>query len=374
MNDLIDSQFIDEMWPTLKDMTYLNNASTGIPPIPTINAMTQYLDNRIRAIGDFEETLALFKGIRKGLAELLGGDYSQYGFVPSTSSGINSFAHSIDYPEGSNIVLCDLEFPANYVPWQNVRDLYGPELRVIKSRNGAITLDDFKDAIDEQTRVVAISQIQFGSGYRVNLDKLTKIAHDNGALISVDIIQAAGCFDTDLSKLKVDFATGQAAKWLLGPIGAGFVYVSNDVMNQLRPRFLGWWGVEHLTEFGYFERKPLSDARKFQVGSAAMVAYVGFMESLKVLLKISSKDREKAALANADYLRTLLNEVNIPFYDFGPENNSATVSCEPADAEAVNKNLASNKIYCSVRNGRLRVSPHFYNTFDEIDRLVEHIR
>ena len=138
MTDLIDSKFISEMWPTLKDMTYLNNASTGIPPITTVNAMKQYLDNRIRAIGDFEETLTLFKDVRTNLAELLGGDYNQYGFVPSTSSGVNSFAHSIKYPEGSNIVLCDLEFPANYVPWQNVRNIYGPELRIVKSSSGAI--------------------------------------------------------------------------------------------------------------------------------------------------------------------------------------------------------------------------------------------
>ena len=374
MTDLIDSKFISEMWPTLKDMTYLNNASTGIPPITTVNAMKQYLDNRIRAIGDFEETLTLFKDVRTNLAELLGGDYNQYGFVPSTSSGVNSFAHSIKYPEGSNIVLCDLEFPANYVPWQNVRNIYGPELRIVKSSSGAISLDDFAQAIDGKTRVVAISQIQFGSGYRVDLNELQKLAHENGAYISVDVIQAAGCFDTNLSRLEIDFATGQAAKWLLGPIGAGFVYVKKSVMDELQPRFLGWWGVEQLTEFGYFERRPLSDARKFQVGSPAMVAYAGFLESLKVLLKIPGNDRERAALANADYLRLRLSELGIPFYDFGPKNNSATVSCKPPDVEKLNQELMKNHIHCSVRNGRLRVSPHFYNTFEEIDRLVAHLR
>lgn len=371
MTDFIDFHFITEMWPTLKDMTYLDNAATGIPPIATVNTMKKYLDNRIRATGSFEETLALFKGVRTSLAQLLGGDYSQYAFAPSTSSGINSFAHSIEYPEGSNIVLCDLEFPANYVPWQNVSDLYGPELRVVKSVNGAVTMDDFADAIDEKTRVVAISQIQFGSGYRVELDKLVKIAHDNGALVSVDIIQAAGCFDTNLSKLNVDFAAGQAAKWMLGPIGAGFLYVGKSVMEHLRPRFLGWYGVEQLTEFGYFERKPIEDARKFEVGSPAMIVYVGFLESLKVLLKIPGKDRERTAVANADYLRYRLSELDIPFYDFGKKNNSAIVSCKPPEVEKLNQQLMKNNIHCSVRNSRLRVSPHFYNTFKEIDKLID---
>jgi len=374
MTDLINPKFISDMWPSLKQMTYLNNASTGIQPVTTISAMKEYLDNSVEAIGNFQDTLSLFKLVRTNLAKLLGGEYRQYAFVPSTSSGINSFGHSIEYPPGSNIVLCDLEFPANYVPWQNISKLYGPELRVVKSTDGAVSLDDFAELIDENTRVVAVSQIQFGSGFRIDLEALTKIAHDNGAFLLADIIQAAGCFDTDLSKLKVDFATGQAAKWLVGPIGAGFVYLSNSIMEEVQPRFLGWWGVEQLTEFGYFNRKPLSDARKYQVGSPAMIAYVGFLESLKILLQIPSQNREKAALSVADYLRKRLFEIDIPYYDFGGQNNSVTVSCKPLDVEKLNEKLMKNRIYCSVRNGRLRVSPHFYNTYAEVDRLVEHLR
>jgi cysteine desulfurase/selenocysteine lyase len=374
MTDFIDSKLVSEMWPSLKHMTYLNNASTGIQPVTTINAMKEYLDNSLEAIGTFEDTLNLFKSVRTSLAKLLGGDYSQYAFVPSTSSGINSFGHSIEYPTDSNIVLCDLEFPANYVPWQNISKLYGPELRVVKSIEGAVSLDDFAEAIDENTRVVAVSQIQFGSGFRIDLGALTKLAHDSGAFLSADIIQAAGCFDADLPKLKVDFATGQAAKWLVGPIGAGFIYINDSIIEKVYPRFLGWWGVEQLMEFGYFNRKPLSDARKFQVGSPAMISYVGFLESLKALLQIPSQNRERAAMSVADYLRKQLAEIDVPYYDFGDRNNSSTVSCKPPDVEKLNEILMKNKIYCSVRNGRLRVSPHFYNTFEEVDRLVEHLR
>ncbi|MFW9844228.1 MAG: aminotransferase class V-fold PLP-dependent enzyme [Candidatus Thorarchaeota archaeon] len=375
MTDLIDPDFLSEMWPTLKDMTYLNNAATGIPPITTFTAMKKYLDERFRATGGtFKDTLTNIKAIRMNLAQLLGGDYSQYALVPSTSAGINSFAHSIEYPEGSNIVLCDIEFPANYVPWQNVKKLYGAELRVVKSENGGVPIERFAEAIDENTRVVAVSQIQFGTGFRTDLSALEKMAHDNDAYLSVDIIQAAGCFDTDLAKLKVDFATGQAAKWMLGPIGAGYVYVEKSIMDELHPRFLGWWGVEQLQEFGYFDREPFADARMFQVGSPAMVAYVGLLESLKVLLQIPAKGREQYAMATADYLRKRLSEINIPYYDFGPNNNSATVSCEPPDVEKLNEKLRENRIFCSVRNGRLRVSPHFYNTAEDVDRLLEYFR
>jgi cysteine desulfurase/selenocysteine lyase len=374
MTDTIDRKYVSEMWPSLSNMTYLNNASTGICPVTTIQAMKDYLDNSVEAIGSFQDTLNLFKSVRMNLAKLLGGNYSQYGLVPSTSSGINSFGHSIEYPRGSNIVLCDLEFPANYVPWQNISRLYGPELRVVKSKDGSASVDDFAESVDHSTRVIAVSQIQFGSGYRSDLNALARLAHENGALLSVDVIQAAGCFDTDLSKADVDFATGQAAKWLLGPIGAGFVYVRKEITDELHPRFLGWWGVDKVTEFGYFDRMPLNDARKFQVGSPAMIAYVGFSESLKTLLRIPSKTRERTALEVANHLRKRISEAGIAYYDFGSKHNSAIVSCSPADVEKLNEALTKDKIYCSVRNSRLRVSPHFYNTFEEVDRLVDHLR
>ncbi|MHA3963355.1 MAG: aminotransferase class V-fold PLP-dependent enzyme [Candidatus Thorarchaeota archaeon SMTZ1-45] len=374
MTALIDQEFISTKWPTLSKMIYLDNASVGIPPIDTFNAMKQYLEDRSEAIGEFEDTLNSFKEIRQNLAKLLGGDYSQYGFVPSTSEGINSIAHSVEYPIGSNVVICDLEFPANYVPWQNASRFYGFELRVVKSRNGAVSLKGFSGQVDEKTKIIAISQIQFGSGYRSDLAELSKLAHDNSALIVADIIQAAGCFDTDLSKLGVDFATGQAAKWMLGPIGAGYIYVNESVINELQPRFLGWWGVENLMEFEYFERVPFPDARKFQVGSPAMIAYVGFLESLKVLLQIDGKTRERVAMDNADYLRQRLLEINIPFYDFGQNHNSSIVSCKPNDVEKLHEDLLKDRIHCSVRNGRLRISPHFYNNHAEIDRLIEYLR
>ena len=374
MTDMIDSQFISNLWPTLSEMTYLNNASTGIPPKNTFDAMKQYLDNKANAIGTFKDTLANLKETRQLLAELLGGDYGQYAFVPSTSAGINSFAHSIEYPKGSNIVLCDLEFPANYVPWQNVCKIYDVELRVVKSVDGAVQPEAIKEQVDEDTRVLAISQIQFGSGFRSDLKEMADLAHSNGAYLSADIIQAAGCFETDLAKSGVDFATGQSAKWLLGPIGAGYVFVDRSIMDELKPRYLGWWGVEQIMEFGFFERTPLADARKFQVGSPAMISYVGMNESLKTLLEIPGNTREHVAMENADYLRKRLSEIDVPFYDFGPKYNSAIVSCEPPDVEKLHEEMLKDRIHVSVRNGRLRISPHFYNNHKEIDTIIEFMR
>jgi cysteine desulfurase/selenocysteine lyase len=371
MTQGINQGFIDGNFPSLKKMVYLNNASTGITPMPAIEAMKTYLYNATEALGSFDETLSAFKGIRSKLARLLGGEASDYGFAPNTSEGLNAIAHGIEYPDKSNIVICDLEFPANYVPWQNASEIYNAELRVVQSEAGGLKLEDFEHLIDNNTRVVAISMVQFASGYRADISELAKIVHEHDALLVVDIIQAAGCLHINLPAMGVDFAAAQAAKWLIGPIGAGFVFVNRRIIDDLRPRYMGWWGVEDTQDFSFHQRTRARDATKFEVGSPAMIAYVGFDKSLDILLRIPGKERERAALDNADYLRERLSEKGIDYYRFDDENRSAIVSCAPDYVEDIQIKLEKSNIHCSVRNGRLRISPHFYNRRDDIDRLLD---
>ncbi|MCK5303547.1 MAG: hypothetical protein KAJ96_10430, partial [Candidatus Thorarchaeota archaeon] len=135
----------------------------------------------------------------------------------------------------------------------------------------------------------------------------------------------------------------------------------------------GWWGVKDIMNFSYSVREHIPDARMFQVGSPAVITYVGMVESLKVIHGIPTKTRERTALDNAEYLRKRLEENGVEYYDFGPKHNSAIVSCAPPDAEKLLEKLSKNKIHCSVRNGRLRVAPHFYNSRTDIDKLMEHL-
>ncbi len=374
MKGHIDSTIIERYFPTLKEMTYLNNAATGILPSTALDAMKEYLEGRIRAKRSLDDTLNKMDSIRAKLSRLLGGSPAEYALAPSTSVGLNTLAHGIEYPEGSNIVICDLEFPANYVPWQNASRLYGVELRIVPSREGAVNVSDFADRIDENTRVVAISMVQFGSGFRADISAIAKTAHEHDAFLVADIIQAAGWHDINLPKIGVDLASAQAAKWLIGPIGAGFIYVSKDIMDRVKPRYLGWWGVEDMRDFSYFERTPAKSAKRYEIGSPALIAYVGFDESLDLLLSIPAKEREAVALGNAEYLRECLREMGLEHYEFEEQNKSPIVSCVPDDVERLEKELRKDGIHCSVRNGRLRISPHFYNTTEEIDRLVEKMR
>ncbi len=370
----VDRGLIETEFPVLAKVAYLNNAASGLLPQSTVRAMNNYLVNRSNAKGDFEGTVRLVGQCNALLAELLGGTEDQYGLVTNTSAGLNAFAHAIDYPEGSNIVLCDLEFPSNYIPWQNIAERRGIEVRIVRSRDGAAAADRFAEKIDNNTRVVAVSHVQFATGYRINLDRLVGIAHDAGAYLVVDIIQSAGWLRMDLPAMGVDFAAAHALKWLLGPIGAGFIYVSKHVIDELNPAYVGWWAVEDMEDHSFGKRQLRRDAGKFQTGTPALVSYVGLVESLRLLRKITDEVRESAALGLADYLRRRLSEMGIEYYAFPNEERSPIVSCVPDEPDALVQRLADSGICCSVREGRLRVSPYFYNTRDHIDALLEHMR
>ncbi|MFX0098863.1 MAG: aminotransferase class V-fold PLP-dependent enzyme [Candidatus Hodarchaeota archaeon] len=368
---MINQNLVDELFPSLKEVTHLNNAGVSIPPVTAKKAMMEYFENRMKGKFNVKDVMNKFKEFGKCITDLLGGGFQNYAYMPNTTAGINAIANSIDYPTGSNIVICDLEFPANYIPWLNLKNFFDVEVRVVKSKDGAAPVDEYIKLIDENTRMVAVSHVQFGTGYKIDIKKLADAVHSVGGYISLDIIQSAGCVDFKIPALDVDFAAGQATKWLLGPIGAGFIYVRDELLEKVKPRYMGWQGVKNTENFSFREIEPASSAAKFQLGSPAMICYWGLTESLKVLLKFPGEAREKAALENADYLRKRLDEKGIGHLDFKPENRSAIVSCNVKDAENLIKVLWKNNVICSVRDGNLRVSPHFYNSKDDIDRLME---
>ena len=374
MTARIDYDFVKKTWPTLASMTYLNTASTGVPSQPVLDAMNLYLKKRTEANWRTENTADLYEQVKTNLSHLLGGDAAQYAFVASTSAGISGFGNAIDYPEGSNIVLCDMEFPSNYIPWQIISRLHDAELRVVKSKEGSAPIEVYAEKIDENTRVVAVSHVQFGTGYRSDLKKLAELVHSHDGFLVVDIIQSAGWDEVKLPSLGVDFAAGQPTKWIAGPIGAGYAYVKKEILSQLKPIFGGWRSVKDHRNFGYFEREIKDDASMFEGGSPALVAYAGLNEALKILLSMRDQTCRFTAMDNASYLRKRLDEKGIDYYDFGENHNSPIISCAPKDTEALETSLLKDRIITSVRNGRLRVSPHFYNTYDEIDRLVDRLR
>ncbi len=370
MTQRILTSEIYRYWPNLKNITYLNTASTGLLSDPVIDSVTELATMRSNGEWQSENTASLYTNIKAKLSSLLGGDPGQYAFVPSTSLGLNFFGHAIEYSQNSNIVISDLEFPSNYIPWQNISKRYGVELRIVRSEEGAAYSDAFEQKIDSNTRIVAISHVQFGTGFRADLRELASIIHGEGGYLVVDVIQSAGWKDFNLEKMGVDFAAGQATKWIAGPIGAGYAYVKKEILPDLNPIAPGWRSIKNHRNFEYFQRELSDDAAKFEGGSVPIVAYAGFLKALSIIDEFEISSIEKRAMKNASYVKERLMELDIDFYEFGDAHNSPIVSCVPNNLEGLEARLKKERVFCSIRNGRLRISPHFYNTLEDIDRLM----
>ena len=371
MNPEIRSQF-----PALERYTYLNSAAVSPLPRAAIEAtISQLNDVANHGSEHYTEWIATKDRSRALLAEMLKVRPEQVAFMRNTSDGFASVANGIDWKSGDNIVSFEGEFPANFYPWRMTRDRYGVELRLCPERAGRIDLDEFTSLIDSNTKLVAISAVQFASGFRADLERIGRAAREVDALFAVDIIQALGACGFDLPSQYVDIASGASHKWLCAPEGCGMLYLSDRAREMLEPSFVGWISVETPWDFADREQPFKQNALALESGTGASALFYGLEESLK-LLSTTGLDRIENYLDGlTDQLCDSLagKRYNI-LSSRAPGERSPIVCVQHSDGIHCNeiaKKLQSENIIVSPRGDRLRIAPHFYNNSEDIDRLID---
>jgi cysteine desulfurase/selenocysteine lyase len=232
-----------DLFPVTRRYAYLNHASVAALPRPVVEAMTGYLAERgqagSEALPDWDSQ---HEQIRQLAARFVGAHRDETVFTGSVSHGLNIVAAGLDWQPGANLVCAETEFPANVYPWTNLRRR-GVEVRFTPARDSRILVEDIAARMDRRTRLVAISFVEFGTGYRNDLDALARLCQERGATLCVDGIQGLGALQFSLARTPVGFLATHAAKWMLGPIGAGFLYVRRDLLACLDPVMTGWRAV-----------------------------------------------------------------------------------------------------------------------------------
>ena len=170
------------------------------------------------------------KTFRSTLAKWINASEAEIAMIPNTSYGINIVAEGYPWKQGDNVVIFEGEFPSNHLPWEN-QQAKGVEVRAVPCPEGRVSIDEIAKRIDQRTQVVAISWVGYASGFRVELDALTQMVHDRGALLFVDAIQAMGVYPLDVQATPIDFLAADGHKWMLGPEGAGFAYIRSEHLN-----------------------------------------------------------------------------------------------------------------------------------------------
>lgn len=371
MNDAIR-----QLFPALKTYTYLNSAAVSPIPTPAIEAVNYQL-NDVATHGSehFNEWVATKNRARGLLANMMNVTTDDVAFMRNTSDGFASVAHGIDWQEGDNIVTFEKEFPSNYIPWRMVRDRWNVELRMVPERNGRIDTDELVALIDARTRLVAISSIQYNSGFVADLERIGRATHSFDALFAVDIIQGLGARAYDLPSAYVDIACGASHKWLCAPEGCGFIYVSPRARDRVKPSFVGWISVETPWDFVDREQPFKPNALAWESGTGASSLFYGLEQSLKLLTETGVDRIEDHIRELSDYLCYRLSEKTYTIISSRLADESSGIICvkhnRGVDCNVIASELQKANIIVSPRGDRLRFATHFYNDRSDVDRLIE---
>jgi selenocysteine lyase/cysteine desulfurase len=372
------NEHIRSLFPAANNYTYLNSAAVSPMPSTAKDAViSQLTDVSNHGSEHYTDWIATKNRARYLLGLMLNVRPEQIAFMRNTSDGFASVAAGIDWAEGDNIVSFAGEFPANFYPWRRVRDEFGVELRLAPEHDGRIDLDEFCSLIDSNTKLVAISAIQFASGFQADLARIAEAAHTVDALFAVDIIQALGARGFDLPGLGVDIASSASHKWLCAPEGCGFLYLSDEARNRVKPTLTGWISVETPWDFEDREQPWKTDTLAWESGTGCSSLFYGLEQSLKLLNDTGLANIESYLNGLTDHLCELLAGKDYDILSSRYPGEKSAIVCVKhrggIHCNEIAKELQAANIIVSPRNDRLRIAPHFYNNTEDIERLVEHL-
>lgn len=357
--------------------TYLNNASIGPIPERTRLALDAFNAKRTapHLLPDREMQNVLAEA-RTAAARLIGAGADEIALAPNTSTGLNIAARALPLQRGEIVLLSDREFPANVYPWKNLAD------RGVTAEIAPVTPEGFPDEAhllerlrDPRVRVLAVSFVQFSNGYRADLDTLGAACRANGTWLVVDAIQGLGNCPLDVRETPIDVLATGGQKWLLSPWGTGFIYVRRELIPLLAPTAVGWMaydGTDDFTNLVKYSGTLRSDARRYEVGTIGFQDMIGMTASLSLVesLTVDAVAHYTRALAEPllNWARNQGVRIVSPQDDL---HRSAIVCVAPEHAAESFRRLKAAGVVCAFREGAIRISPHGYNTCEEIEKVVD---
>ncbi len=365
-------------FPVAANRIFLGHAAVCALPRRVAEAIGHYALNC--TLGDQEALVPYFQiqKSRELAARLIGAQPDEIAFVGPTTLGLSYVANGLQFRKGDNILIYHDDYPSNVYPWMALT-ARGVEVRLINVRElGKIRAIDVQGQVDENTRLVALASCHFVSGWRINLPAIGKYLRQRGILFCVDGIQTVGAFPTTVEF--IDFLAADAHKWLLGPCAAGILYVRKEVQERLRPTVLGWNNVRCPNYVAEAEIDFRPGAHRYEAGSDNLLGLVGLHAAMELILGVGVENIAAELLRQRAWLVPALEQKGYTVLHPAapPENASGIVTFfrSETDLTELHQKLEAQRITTSLRADRtgrqyLRLSPHFYNTDEELRRVVE---
>lgn len=369
-------------FPILRHCDFFNHA--GVSPLPRRagealrNFADQYEQRAYLDSGFYKQIEAL----RVSAALMLNAHRDEIAFIKNTSEGIATVAGGIDWRAGDRIVTTNVEYPANMYPWMDVSKRLAVDLITVPETDTedgrAVALNALLKAADHpRTRLLALSHVEYASGQRHDLATIGRFCRERGILFCVDAIQSMGVLPLDVRAMNIDYLSADGHKWLLGPEGAGIFFCRREMLAKTRPLVIGWMNVVNDQDYGHYDLTLKADARRFECGTHNVPGLLALKASLEMLLAIGVENVAGRLKELTDRLIAALQQKGYPIVSprAATQWSSIVSFTSPAhDHQHLWQTLRTqHKTEIALREGRLRVSAHFYNTPEQIDRLAANL-
>lgn len=363
-------------FPVLAQQLYFNHAGVAPTSLRVAAAVREWMDDVVQHGVKNERGWEARAEHARGLAaRIIGAAPEEIAFVRNTSHGLGLVAEGLDWRPGDEVaVATSIEYPSNVYPWLHLKDR-GVEVREIAAPEGGVTPEAVAAALTPRTRLVAVSSVQFASGFKTDLEAIGALCERAGVLLCVDGIQSVGCTQVDVKRCRIHFLSADSHKWMLGISGIGFLFVDRALLPRLRPVLVGWRSTTDAWNFNrsHFELRP--DAGRLEEGSHAFTGIYALAAALELLLEVGMptvESRIQAVVASLDEGLKELGCTTGP----SPEHRAGILTFVPPRGEArtLAAWLGERDVSLSLRRGRIRLSPHFYTSPGEAGRLLQEVR
>ena len=358
------------------DIIHLNHAGVSPWPLRTVNAVRKFADeNMAQGSLRYPEWLEVETGLRKQAQKLINAPSPlDIALLKNTSEALSVVAYGLEWKKGDNIVSCSQEFPSNRIVWESLVQK-GVGFREADFNISGNPEDALFSLVDNNTRLITISSVQFSTGLKMDLQRIGEFCKKRGILFCVDAIQSLGAMQFDVQQIQADFVMADGHKWMLGPEGLAVFYSAPDARDRLHLNQYGWHMVEAAGDFDRRDWSIAKSARRFECGSPNMLGIYALHASLSLLLDVGMDHVEKEILSRSEYLfdkiKTRPELELITSTSQGRYAGIVTFRRTGIDSALLYQHLMQKKVVCAHRSGGIRLSPHFYTPYEQLDTVID---
>ncbi len=378
-----EEENIQELWqlffPITRNCVYLNHAADGPLPSPVVRTLNTYIDDTSNFGNvNFARWVEHERGAHRRMANMIRVRPDQVAMTASTGDGLMMIAAGLRWKPGDMIVSAECEFPSNVYPWLNLQE-QGVQIHLVKMRENRVTVEDVLSSITERTRLVSLSLVEFSTGYRNDIAAIAHYCHERGIICGIDAAQALGALDIDVHMLGVDYLAAVSHKWLLSPHTTGILYVADDLQSQLHTARKGWFSVQTPYDFFNYDQPLKAGMARFEYSTPNGLPILGLDAALGIFecLDGGMAAVEQRILGLTSYAIAGLERLGYPVVSPQGVGERSGIVCfklhpqrQDISSQQLVDELASRNVHLAARGDVVRISPHFYNTLEEIDVLL----